>query len=97
MPNGDPLAVSIFRIAGLDDDDVWEIARETIVDRPVYGRGDPAAGVVYGIGLTFDVDDVSEGDPRDRLVPAGVGDAAPLAVGAGASGMGETRGRRGGQ
>lgn len=58
MPSGTPLAVSIFRISDLDEDAIWAIGRESIVDRTVYGRGDLSAGVVYDVELAFDVDDV---------------------------------------
>lgn len=57
MPSGNPLAVSVFRITDLDDADVWKIARDSIVGRNVHGRGDLAASVVFGVGLTFDADD----------------------------------------
>lgn len=58
MPHGSPLAVSVFRITDLDDGAVWEIARDSIVDRTVYGRGDLPSSVVYEVGLGFEVDDI---------------------------------------
>lgn len=50
--------LSVFRIVGLDDAAIWDIARRHIAarDRPVYGRSEIKAGAVLPTGLTIDPD-----------------------------------------
>jgi hypothetical protein len=56
-PNG---KTSVFRTSGLQEEDIWEIGNNVAVQRQrnLYGRADVTAGLVFGVGLSIEADDI---------------------------------------
>jgi hypothetical protein len=59
LPHGSPLATSVFRTAGINDAQIWEIANDIAAkrSRSYKGRADFLAQTLHGTPLKLDADD----------------------------------------